>query len=138
MNWGFTLYGQPPSWDDSYKIVRKWRHGPNGKIPYHGLAKKEKTVAYQSEARLIIGAAKPSKWKPTGFVRVWLTFYLVNDMDCDNAMKAIHDVIEDATGVDDIKYLPVAVWKEIGCTTRDARVEVVIEHPASPLQVPPI
>jgi Holliday junction resolvase RusA-like endonuclease len=130
--WRFEIPGQPPSWNASYRIVRKFR---SGKVPYHTLAKTQKVIDYQTGARLIVASAKPSRWKPEGQVRIWYWLYLSKDIDCDNIMKAIHDVIESVTGVNDAMYLPVVVSKEVGCRKKDAKAVVVVEDPASPLQV---
>ena len=130
MRWGFVIPGQPPSWNASYRIVRKFR---SGKVPYHTLAKTQKVIDYQAGAKLIIQSAKPSRWRPEGQVRIYYWLYLSRDMDCDNIMKAIHDVIEMATGIDDMRFLPCVMEKTV-VPKRDARVVIKVADPASPLR----
>jgi len=133
MWWTFEIPGQPPSWNASYKIVRKYR---DGRVPYHTLAKKDDVVAYQNAAKMIIGAARPSRWAPEGQVRVYYFLYLSRDIDCDNIMKAIHDSIQAATGVDDKRYLPCVVSKEI-VPKPMARVRVIVSEDLESLSVAP-
>jgi Holliday junction resolvase RusA-like endonuclease len=128
MRWLFEIPGQPPSWNASYRIVRKFR---SGKVPYHTLAKTQKVIDYQAGAKLIIQAAKPSGWRPKGQVRIYYWLYLSKDMDCDNIMKAIHDVIEMATGVDDMRFLPCVMEKTV-VPKRDAKVVVAVVDAESP------
>lgn len=135
--WQFTLRGQPPSVNHSYTIITKYRYNARGqKVPYSSLALKEAVRDYQDAAIYVIRPAKPSGWKPKGFVRTYFWFYLNRDADCDNVMKSIHDAMKKATGVDDDIYLPVAMEKSTGWKKAQARVEVVVEDPASPLSVP--
>lgn len=130
-SWRFEIPGQPPSWNDSYRIVRQYRATRTGtRVPYHTLAKKQNVVDYQTAARLIIRSAMPSGWSPPGQVRVLYWLYLSRDMDCDNIMKAIHDAIQMATGVDDKRFLPCVMTKEV-VPKPLARVEVVVAGPAS-------
>ena len=66
MRWSFTLPGQPPSWNDTYHIVK--RKGKRGE--YMSLAKKQDVLDYQAKAVLVIRSAKPSGWAPLGQVRI--------------------------------------------------------------------
>lgn len=131
--WTFEIPGQPPSWNASYKIVRKYR---DDRVPFHTLAKKPDVIAYQVAAKMIISAAKPSRWVPPGQVRIFYWLYLSRDIDCDNIMKAIHDSIQAATLVDDKRYLPCVVMKEIVPKSK-ARVVVVVSEDLGSLSVGP-
>jgi hypothetical protein len=131
MWWTFEIPGQPPSWNASYKIVRRYR---DGKAPFHTLAKTPDVIAYQSVAKMIIGAARPSRWSPSGQVRIFYWLYLSHDIDCDNIMKAIHDSIQAATGVDDKRFLPCVVSKEI-VERSMARVRVIVSEDLASLSV---
>lgn len=99
---------------------------------FHTLVKTPRAVEYQNAARLIIGASKPSRWKPTDQVRIYYRFYLTRDIDCDNILKALNDSIEDATGINDKRFLPCVISKEVVRKPKDARVEVVLEDLRSP------
>lgn len=129
--WRFDIPGQPPSWNASYKIVRQYR---DGSVPFHTLAKKQGVIDYQQAAKLIIRSAMPSRWSPTGQVRVFYWLYLSRDMDCDNIMKAIHDSIQAATGVDDKRFLPCVVTKEVVQKSK-AKVRVVVSEDLESLSV---
>lgn len=122
VKWGFRLPGQPISWNAAYRIG--YQYGKRGR--YLTLIKTPAAERYQDGAVLIIRSAKPSRWQPTGQVRVHFWIYLAKDMDCDNVLKLINDAIETATGVDDINYLPTVEEKSKGWG-KNARVEVVIE-----------
>ncbi len=128
MRWAFTLPGQPLSWNVAYRIGWKTTDGRK----HLAMFKTSEATRFQSDARLIISAAKPSKWKPAEQVRIYYRFYLKRDVDCDNVMKLLNDTIEKATGVDDKRYLPCVISKEIVRKPQDARVEVVIEDRRSP------
>ena len=128
MKWSFTIPGQPPSWNASYRIARM----RNADKTFHTLVKTPKASQYQADSRLIIAAAKPSKWEPTEQVRIYYRFYLTRDIDADNILKLLNDVIEAATGVDDRRFLPCVISKEVVRKKGDARVEVVIEDLRSP------
>ena len=137
MNWSFVLPGQPPSWNHSYTIVTKHRYNASAnRIPYSSMALKQSVRDYQDAAIWTIKVATPRKWRPTGFIRTYFSFYLVKDIDCDNILKSVHDAMKKATDVDDNVYLPVVVKKEYGWKKSEARVEVVVEDPASLLSAP--
>jgi Holliday junction resolvase RusA-like endonuclease len=91
------------------------------------LAKKQKVIDYQEAAIIIIRSMKPRGWAPAGQVRLRYWFHLARDIDCDNAMKAIHDALQIATGVDDKRFLPCVMEKQIGLSGKEALVRVVVE-----------
>lgn len=136
--WRFEVPGQPPTWNGSYKIVKRHRStATGGQVPFHTLAKKDAVIKWQQDATLIIRAAKPSGWAPEWPIRVFYWFYLSRDIDCDNIMKAVNDAIEMATGVDDMRYLPCVVMKKV-VPKPEARIVVQIEDPGSPSVAPPL
>lgn len=133
MRWGFTLWGQPPSWNDSYRIAKRERMLADGRQQeYRTLVKKDRVKKYQDDAIMVIKTTKPSRWKPEGMIRVIWTVYLARDVDCDNLQKAIHDAIEVATGINDRRFLPCFQWKYLGVQDREARVEIIIDDDLSP------
>jgi Holliday junction resolvase RusA-like endonuclease len=134
VRWGFTIPGQPPSWNHSYQITKRYTRGS---VPYSTLSKKEVVVDYQRSARLIIRSARPSGWGPEGMVRVYYTFWLARDIDCDNILKAVNDALASAIGCDDSVFLPCVIWKTIGVPKTEARIEVAVEDRASPSLGPP-
>jgi len=125
MTWGFTLWGQPPSVNRMYEPA--WKTANDGRM-YKGKRLSDVAAKYRDDAVLIIQAAKPSGWAPEGQVRIYWAFYLNNETDCDNAMKLIHDAIQKATGIDDKRYLPCVLSKEIRLPARKVRVEIIVDE----------
>jgi Holliday junction resolvase RusA-like endonuclease len=127
--WSVTLPSPPPSWNNSYHIVRATRYRANGsRYSFSTLAKTDKLVEWQEDMVLVVRAAKPSHWQPEGWVRIYWRVFLSRHIDMDNLQKATNDVIESATGVNDKWFLPI--FQEdphIGVPRRDARIELVIE-----------
>jgi len=136
VRWSFTIEGQPISWNEAYKIGTGQRTGARGvlrlgrdggPVEFRKIIKTEEAKTYTTLAMLRCREAKPSGWKPEGFVIVEFKYYLGRDVDCDNVMKLVNDGIEDATGVDDRWYLPRAMWKTTGLRPGQRRIEVTIE-----------
>ena len=122
--WAVALPGQPPSTNHMYVIGRGFRRGG---IAYPKMVKVDAVVAYQQMTTLITRLAKPREWKWDGGLLVLeFGFYLVDNIDCDNAMKAVCDAISDAIEVNDKWFLPRAMSKVWGLKPADARVEVTI------------
>lgn len=69
---------------------------------------------YQGDVRLIMRAARPSAFRPEGQIIVAYQFRLKRDTDCDNVMKAMNDAIAKELGVNDSRFLPVALEKTTG------------------------
>lgn len=126
--WSVTLPIVPPSWNASYKIGRHTRMTASGPRTYSGLVKRPKRELWDAQMLPVVRSAKPSRWKPQGWVRIYWRVFLVRHVDMDNLQKAVNDVIEAATGVDDKWYLPI--FQEdphVGVPKREARIELVIE-----------
>lgn len=121
MSWSVTIPGQPPSTNHAYKIVTVRR----GSVPFRTLAKTEEAVAYQTAARLIVAAAKPSGWTPAAQIRLTYRLFLASRQDADNSLKLLNDAIARALGVNDDRFLPCVESKEV-VTAKLARVEVTI------------
>jgi len=128
MRWSVTLL-PPPSWNNSYRIVKQTRRSAAGKpYSYHTMAKTNKLVEYQAQMLMVVRAAKPSRWKPKKWVRIYWRVFLTRHIDMDNMQKAVNDVIEEATGVNDKWFLPIFdVEPVIGVPKREARIELIIE-----------
>jgi Holliday junction resolvase RusA-like endonuclease len=77
------------------------------------ISKRPEVLRYQTSAALIIKAAKPSRWKPEGQIRIEYEFYLGRDADGDNLLKALNDAIESAIGVNDRWFLPCVKSKKM-------------------------
>lgn len=119
--WSVSIPGQPPSVNHAYRIVTQRRGGH----PYKALAKTPEVIAYQTAARLIVKAAKPSGWEPGKWIRLRYRLYLATRQDADNSLKILNDAIAKALNVNDDRFLPCVLSKETVPSNR-ARVEVTI------------
>lgn len=119
--WKVTIPGQPPSTNHAYRIVTQRR----GNAPYRTLAKTPEAVAYQQAARLIVRAAKPSGWQPDPQIRLRYRLFLAARQDADNSLKLLNDAIASALEVNDDRFLPCVLSKDV-VKPKDARVEVTI------------
>jgi len=137
MKWNVIVYGQPPTTNKMYsaKMRSIWRDGIRMNVPQ--MVKNAKVEAYQRDAILQIQAARPSRWRAEGFVRLRFRLYLVKNIDADNTLKALSDAIQIAIGVNDSWFLPCVESKEWGLSPREARVEIEVEDlPGLPSQGP--
>lgn len=135
MSWGFTIEGQPVSWNAAYGIGVINRRAFNREShQVRTIIKTDAAVTYTAlAAARCVEARKPRDWWHGGLVVVEFYYYLGRDIDCDNVMKLVNDGIEAATGVNDKWYLPRAMSKTIGLRPEQRRVEVVLtELTASP------
>lgn len=123
MSWSVTVPGQPPSTNHAYRIVIQRRKGG---YPFRTLAKTPEAIAYQTAARMIVKAAMPSGWVPPKEIRLRYRLYLSERQDADNSLKLLNDSIAKAMRVDDSRFLPCVISREL-VPAKEARVEVEIE-----------
>jgi Holliday junction resolvase RusA-like endonuclease len=127
VTWSFVIPGQPPSVNKSYHITEQGGIRKDGTpYTYRTLSKYKKIVDWQASAAMIIRAARPSGWKPEGFIRISIVFYVTRHIDADNTLKSLHDAIQTATGINDRWYLPCVEMMFTGVRPQDARVVVTI------------
>lgn len=122
MTWGFTIEGQPVSWNKAYKIGVLSRPGGRGK--YRTIIKTDDAVAYTHGVAKIASTARPSGWSPSGLVVIEFRLFLGRVVDSDNVMKLVDDGIQMGTGVDDKWFLPRVMHKEWGLRPPERRVEI--------------
>jgi Holliday junction resolvase RusA-like endonuclease len=129
----FTIPGQPPSWNQSY------RHRTVGLVDKHGqpvlgsdlqpkrvsrLFKNKDVKAWQASVEMIARAAKPTGFAPKNQVVVGYHMYLERGLDADNVMKMLNDAIAKGIGVNDSRFLPVTLHKQSG--VKNPRVVVIV------------
>ena len=92
------------------------------------MVKTEKLVSWQEQMTMVVRSAKPSRWSPPPktFVKVTWEVRLVRHIDMDNLQKAINDVLEAATGVNDKWFYPVFLLPVVGVRERDASVRLTV------------
>jgi Holliday junction resolvase RusA-like endonuclease len=122
MKWDAVIPGQPVSLNDSIRmgtlaVQRKGqpvlRADGSPKVITRPV-KTEQAKQYQQDAQLILQAAKPSKFKPTGQLRVVFDIELAHDMDSDNIVKPLCDALKRAIAYDDVHFLPCVRSKIAG------------------------
>jgi len=118
--WKFSVPGQPPSVNHSYRVIRLRRKDGS---TYQRLGKISKVADYQEMVAYLARAARPSSWEPEGLIRVRYWMFVKRDIDCDNVLKAINDGLKWALDIDDKRFLPCVVDK----TTKVAEPHVEIE-----------
>lgn len=116
VTWSVTIPGQPPSWNHLY--IR--RRGTSG------LAKAAGVETFQTNVVYLVRSARPSGWRPEGFVRVNYRLFLKRDIDADNILKALNDAIARALGTDDRYFLPCVQSKQID--RLNPRIEIDIAN----------
>lgn len=135
MRWGVTIPGQPVSWDAAYITGRMpiSRKGvpvvdDSGKQKYiHRPVLTDEAKVWRNGVQMLCQAARPSRWKPEGQIRVVIELFLTHDMDCDNSGKLTLDGLAKAIDYDDIHFLVTYRSKEAGVPLRDARVVLTID-----------
>jgi Holliday junction resolvase RusA-like endonuclease len=111
--WPVVILGQPASGNEN-EIQRGYRRGKDGgNVPYSRIAKNAHVKAYIDGAIPVIRTARPSGWIPPERIRVDYRLYLSRDMDFDNVMKVVNDALKVALEVDDTRFYPTAISKEI-------------------------
>lgn len=129
----FTVPGQPVSWNASYRMGKRKVTDKFGQ-PVFNDQMQQKTIsrqfktdearAYQDGVQMIVKAAKPGDFNPKHQIIVGYQFHLARSMDCDNIMKMMNDALAKALGVNDSRFLPVTLMKQIGCKVPSVTVLV--------------
>lgn len=128
----FTMPGQPPSVNHSYRIVRQGvrdrlgqpvlgKDGTPKRV--HTLAKTEEVRHYQQDLTMICRAAKPSAFG-ADWVIVTYEFQLRRDIDTDNTLKSINDAVAAALDMNDRRFQPVVLSKLVGVKEPQVRIGV--------------
>lgn len=126
--------GQPPSLNDTYRIVRvRHRDGSS----HQQLAKRKEVETYQVIVSSLVRQAKPADWDPPGQIRIRYWFRTKRAIDADNTLKAINDAIKIGMGTmvknnkvvpiwDDKLFLPCV--QELTNQHSDPHVEIEVSY----------
>jgi len=140
VSWTVTIPGQPVSWDAAYRTgyVPVRRKVAGQRVPIYGADGRPKVIhrpvltteaeQWKSDVYRLCVNAKPSRWVPTGQLRIEAELRLVHDMDDDNALKLARDALASAIGYDDIHFLVTTKSKVAGYQLRDACVILTISE----------
>ena len=129
MSWQFTVPGQPPSVNHSYRIIRLRRRDGTS---FQKLGKLPNIEQYQMIVKALAERAKPADWDPgpylpkqgVGLITINYWYYVKRDIDTDNTKKAINDALKWALGVDDKRFLGVDRYKQTGFADPHVVIEV--------------
>ena len=116
----FVMPGQPPSWNHMYR----WTTKNVGDRTIRIQVKTEEANLYQAQLTMVARSAKPSDFAPAGQVIVAHEMSLGRDLDADNVMKAVHDALAIALGINDKLFLPVVIFKTHG--NRDPALGITV------------
>jgi Holliday junction resolvase RusA-like endonuclease len=112
-SWPVIILGQPASGNEN-EVVKGYRRGRDGStISYPRIKKSEHVATYIAGAVPIIRTARPSHWVPPDLIRVDYRLFLSRDMDWDNVFKIVNDALKLALDVDDNRFYPTPISKEI-------------------------
>jgi Holliday junction resolvase RusA-like endonuclease len=111
--WPVVIPGEPSSGNE-LGIRRRYRRTAGGTtVSYPSIGKRPEVEAYQAGAIQIIKTARPSGWVPPEVIRIDFRLYLTHDMDFDNVFKVVDDAVAAALGVNDSRFRPTPISKEI-------------------------
>jgi hypothetical protein len=141
MSWRAVIPGQPPSWNHAYEFTKRERTDHLGRVKLNGrgepitfraVVKKPEVQRYQDNASLIIASARPARWMFPDNRQMYVDYflYLTNNIDATNVIKMVEDALARTIGVNDRWMLPRVQHKEVGCSLRTARVEILVDAPA--------
>ena len=138
MKWACDIPGRPVSVDAMYRtgLMPVYRKGKPVMIPRNGkLVQKEihrpvltkEASKYRDDAQYVMQAAKPSRWAPTGQIRIRVTLELAAPIDADNCLKILGDALQRATGINDVNFLWCHERVTFGVAPVDERVRLIID-----------
>jgi len=82
----------------------------------------------------VVRSAKPSRWDPGDrWVPVIWFVKLERHIDMDNLQKAVNDVLEMATGVNDKWFYPIFAQPLTGASRKEAGIALLIDPPPDDL-----
>jgi len=82
---------------------------------------------WRDDVQLVAQTAKPSRWKPSGQLRIVIDLRLAQDIDADNVLKLILDGLARAIDYNDRHFLPCVQSKTSGRKPHEACVIVTVE-----------
>ncbi len=116
----FTIPGQPPSWNQSYRHRTIEVDGRR----VSRLFKDKSVKTWQDDVTMIVRAAKPSTFAPKNKIIVGYQMYLGVRLDADNVMKMLNDAIARGLKVNDSRFLPVTLHHQTN--SPDPRLVVLV------------
>ncbi len=116
----FTIPGQPPSWNQSYRH----RTIEVGGKRVSRLFKDKSVKAWQDDVVMITRAARPTGFAPRNRIIVGYQMYLAAKLDADNVFKMANDAIARGLGVNDSRFWPVTLHHQ--SNSKDPRLVILV------------
>lgn len=113
MTWSFTVAGNPPTLNATYKVVH---HPPFCPMCHRGvprLGKNDGILEWQDAVAWTVKAARPSGWVPERRTVIEVAWWTSRPHDADAGVKALLDGIAKGLGCDDAGFLPRVVSNEV-------------------------
>ena len=112
-DWDFTIPGNPPSLNATYKIIYVGSRCPAcGRGPAR-LGKADGVEEWQTEVAWRVKSARPSGWQPARRTIVEVEWYTSRWHDGDAGIKALQDGIAVGLGCDDKGFLIQVAANEV-------------------------
>ena len=135
MSWSFTVPGQPVTTNHAYRtgkmpVKRGGRQVMNADMTpkvIHRPVLTDEGKTWRDAVQTIAQISKPSRWRPSGQLRVIIDLRLADAQDADGSLKLILDGLKRAIDYDDKHFLPCVRSMESGRPLRDACVIVTVE-----------
>lgn len=109
----FTVPGNPPSVNDTYKIVYTGARCPTCGRGQPRLGKSAGVETWQDGVAWLAKAARPSGWAPARKTVIEVEWHTTRWHDSDNGLKALSDGIAHGLGCDDRGFLVRVMRNEV-------------------------
>lgn len=135
MSWSVTIPGQPVTFDMAYKtgklaLKRGGRPVLNEDMTQryvHRPILTDEARGWRDTVEMLSRLAKPSRWTPTGQLRVEIDLRLAHDIDADNTLKLVLDGLARGINYNDRYFLPCVRSKTTGRKVSEACVIITVE-----------
>jgi hypothetical protein len=112
-SWTFTVAGNPPTLNSSYKIVDIGRRCPLCGRGKSTLAKASDVAVWQEAVAWTVKSARPRGWLPGRRTIVEVEWYTAKAHDGSAGVKALEDGMAHGLGCDDKGFLTSVVLNEV-------------------------
>ena len=112
-DWGFTVAGNPPTLNSSYKIVDVGKRCPLCGRGRSTLAKHSEVAVWQEAVAWTVKSARPKGWVPARRTVIEVDWYTAKAHDGSAGTKALEDGIAFGLGCDDKGFLTTVLVNEV-------------------------
>jgi hypothetical protein len=111
--WTFTVSGNPPSLNATYRIVDIGKRCPCCGRGKSTLAKGDDVETWQTAVAWTVKSARPKGWEPARRTVIEVEWYTARWHDGDAGIKALSDGIAVGLGCDDKGFLVRVIANEV-------------------------